>query len=99
MTHLMVQRTLQTLFRLSIVVFLVGGAVTVVGQALGMVLGDAAWVEGVAADAGPATCVAASISGMLTFALSYGKQDAGQQDGAHGADAQASSPAASATTH
>lgn len=99
MTHPLAQRILQTLFRLSIVVFLVGGAVTVLGQALGLILGDAAWVEGVAADAGPATCVAASISGMLSFALSYGKQDAGQQDRAHGADAQAPSPAASATTH
>lgn len=96
MTHPTAQRTLQTLFRLSIVVFLVGGAVTVLGQALGMVLGDAAWVEGVAADAGPATCVAASISGMLSFALSYGKQDAEQQDGE---DARAPRPAASATTH
>lgn len=95
----MTQRLLQTLFRLSIVVFLLGGAVTVVGQALGLVLGDAAWVEGVAADAGPATCVAASISGMLSFALSYRTQGTERQDDANGSDAQASRPAASATTH
>ncbi|MFD7296904.1 hypothetical protein ACFV9W_26750 [Streptomyces sp. NPDC059897] len=93
----MTQRLLQTLFRLSIVVFLAGGAVTVVGQALGLVLGDAAWVEGVAADAGPATCIAASISGMLSFALSYRTQDAERQDDANGSEA--SRPAASATTH
>ncbi|MEB8340627.1 hypothetical protein [Streptomyces endophyticus] len=95
----MTQRLLQLLFRLSIVVFLAGGTVTVVGQALGMVMGDAAWVEGVAADSGPATCIAASISGMLSFVLSYGKQGAEQQDGANGSDAQAPRPAASATTH
>ncbi|MGY0490004.1 hypothetical protein [Streptomyces sp. WG-D5] len=91
----MTRRLLHVLFRLSIVAFLIGGTVTVLGQALGIVLGDAAWVETVAADAGPATCVAASICGMLSFVLSYGKQDGADET----AEAHAPRPVASAATH
>ncbi|MET8468482.1 hypothetical protein ABZY90_05530 [Streptomyces sp. NPDC006422] len=94
----MAHRVLQPLFRLSIVVFLAGGTVTVVGQALGMVLGDASWVEGVAADAGPATCIAASISGILSFVLSYGKQHAEHPEGEGEPGAQAPTTTASVGT-
>ncbi|WP_405667256.1 hypothetical protein OG379_35255 [Streptomyces sp. NBC_01166] len=64
---------LQPLFRLSIVAFLIGGVVIVLGQALGIILGNAQWVEHVEASAQPATCIAASICGILSFALSYGR--------------------------
>ena len=77
MTH----RVFQQLFRLSIVVFLVGGLVVVVGQALGIVLGDAQWVADVEAEVGPPMCIAASICGILSFALSYrGQEDPKDED-------------------
>ncbi|MBA2806052.1 MULTISPECIES: hypothetical protein [Streptomyces] len=71
----MAHRLMQQLFRLSILVFLAGGVAVVAGQALGIVLGDAQWVADVEADAGPATCIAASISGILSFVLSYGRPE------------------------
>ncbi|WP_406339795.1 hypothetical protein [Streptomyces sp. NBC_00649] len=67
----MASRLLQPLFRLSIVVFLLGGVVIVLGQTVGIVLGDAHWVEQVAATLQPPTCIAASIGGILSFVLSY----------------------------
>lgn len=67
----MAHRLLQPLFRLSIVAFLTGGLVIVLGQALGIVLGDAHWVAAVESNAQPSTCVAASICGILSFFLSY----------------------------
>ncbi|MFF2502549.1 hypothetical protein ACFVTY_04050 [Streptomyces sp. NPDC058067] len=68
----MASRLLQPLFRLSIVVFLLGGTLIVLGQAVGVALGDAHWVARTAAVLQPTTCIAASISGILSFALSYG---------------------------
>ncbi|MFI8993743.1 hypothetical protein [Streptomyces sp. NPDC053542] len=67
----MAHRLLQPLFRLSIIVFLTGGLVIVLGQALGIVLGDARWVAAVQSGAQPSTCIAASICGILSFVLSY----------------------------
>lgn len=71
----MAHRLMQQLFRLSVLVFLVGGAVVVAGQLLGIVLGDAQWVADVEADAGPPVCIVASISGILSFVLSYGRPE------------------------
>ncbi|MER6849693.1 hypothetical protein AB0A81_38695 [Streptomyces flaveolus] len=67
----MVHRLLELLFRLSVVVFLVGGVVIVAGQAVAIAAGNASWVEQVATAAEPPTCIAASICGILSFALSY----------------------------
>ncbi|MGV9625034.1 hypothetical protein [Streptomyces sp. NPDC003487] len=67
----MAQRLLLPLFRLSVLAFLAGGIVIVAGQALGIVLGDAQWVTDVEGSAQPPTCIAASICGILSFALSY----------------------------
>ncbi|WP_405784467.1 hypothetical protein OG512_38995 [Streptomyces sp. NBC_01378] len=67
----MASRLLQPLFRLSIIVFLTGGAAIVLGQAAGIVLGNAQWLDQVSATLQPATCIAASIAGILSFALSY----------------------------
>ncbi|MEU5023753.1 hypothetical protein [Streptomyces milbemycinicus] len=67
----MADRLLQPLFRLSILVFLAGGVVIVIGQALGIALGDAQWVANVQSDVQPPTCIAASICGILSFVLSY----------------------------
>ncbi|MGW6753506.1 hypothetical protein [Streptomyces sp. NPDC055006] len=64
-------RLLQLLFRLSVLAFLVGGVLIVLGQAAGIALGDAAWVSAVEEHAGPPTCIAASASGLIAFLLSY----------------------------
>ncbi|MFE6160574.1 hypothetical protein ACFQ7F_16870 [Streptomyces sp. NPDC056486] len=62
------------LFRLSVIAFLIGGVVIVLGQAAGIALGDAAWVTAVEEHAGPPTCIAASVSGLIAFLLSYVKK-------------------------
>ncbi|MGW6400368.1 hypothetical protein [Streptomyces sp. NPDC055134] len=67
-------RLLQLLFRLSVIAFLVGGVLIVLGQAAGIALGDAAWVSAVEEHAGPPTCIAASVSGLIAFLLSYAKK-------------------------
>ncbi|MGW8379046.1 hypothetical protein [Streptomyces sp. ODS28] len=67
----MVPRLLHPLFRLSILAFLLGGAAIVLGQSAGIVLGDARWVARAQSSVQPATCIAAGISGILAFALSY----------------------------
>jgi hypothetical protein len=77
----MVSRLLQPLFRLSIVVFLLGGAAIVLGQAAGIVLGDATWLVEAASTLQPPTCIAASIAGILSFILSYRP---GEETAAHG---------------
>ncbi|MFC9462606.1 hypothetical protein ACFWN5_30420 [Streptomyces sp. NPDC058430] len=64
-------RLLQLLFRISVLAFLVGGVLIVLGQAAGIALGDAAWVSAVEEHAGPPTCIAASASGLIAFLLSY----------------------------
>ncbi|MFJ8924941.1 MULTISPECIES: hypothetical protein [unclassified Streptomyces] len=67
----MTVRTLQFLFRLSVIGFLAGGFVVVIAQALGIALGDAGWVAAVGENAGPPTFITASVSGLLAFILSY----------------------------
>ncbi|GAB2815310.1 hypothetical protein [Streptomyces daliensis] len=64
-------RPLQFLFRVSVIGFLAGGLLLVLGQTLGIVVGDADWVTAVEEHAGPPTFVIAGISGLIAFALSY----------------------------
>ncbi|MBI0293986.1 hypothetical protein JBE04_05650 [Streptomyces sp. PRKS01-29] len=64
---------IKILFRLGVLVFLAGGLCIVVGQALGLVLGDAAWVSDVATTAGPPTFIAAGITGLLAYILTYAR--------------------------
>ncbi|CAL9285766.1 hypothetical protein SUDANB135_01067 [Streptomyces sp. SudanB135_2055] len=64
-------RQLQFLFRLTLVGFLAGGVLLVLGQTLGLVVGDAGWVAAVEEHAGPPTFVVAGISGLIAFLLSY----------------------------
>lgn len=88
-------RPLQFLFRLSVIGFLAGGFVIVIGQALGIALGDAGWVAAVEEHAGPPTFVISSISGLLAFILSYlEKQETAPDtpDGTHGLRPTAGSP-------
>ncbi|MGR3936480.1 hypothetical protein [Streptomyces sp. BRA346] len=65
-THL-----IKILFRLGVLGFLIGGLCIVMGQTLGVVLGDASWVSDVAATAGPPTFITAGITGLLAYVLSY----------------------------
>ncbi|MEV6169375.1 hypothetical protein AB0L99_14230 [Streptomyces sp. NPDC051954] len=67
----MTVRTLQLLFRLTVIGFLAGGFLIVIGQALGIALGDAGWVAAVEEHAGPPTFIVAGVSGLLAFVLSY----------------------------
>ncbi|MEV6130927.1 hypothetical protein AB0M05_29580 [Streptomyces violaceusniger] len=62
---------IKILFRLGILIFLAGGLCIVAGQALGLILGDAAWVSGVATTAGPPTFIAAGVTGLLAYVLTY----------------------------
>ncbi|MFF7828398.1 hypothetical protein ACFZCM_24580 [Streptomyces rochei] len=64
-------RQLQFLFRLTLVGFLAGGVLLVLGQTLGLVVGDAGWVAAVEEHAGPPTFVVAGICGLIAFLLSY----------------------------
>ncbi|RFC70754.1 hypothetical protein [Streptomyces sp. AcE210] len=64
-------RSLQFLFRLSVIGFLAGGIVIVLGQTLGLALGDAAWVASVEEHAGPPTFIVSGVSGLIAFVLSY----------------------------
>ncbi|MBZ4016587.1 hypothetical protein [Streptomyces purpurogeneiscleroticus] len=85
-------RSLQFLFRLSIIAFLAGGLVIVTGQALGIALGDAGWVAAVEEDAGPSTFISAGISGLLAFVLSYLKDEKTGAPAAHPAPQSAAGP-------
>ncbi|MGW7687458.1 hypothetical protein ACWGMA_00975 [Streptomyces asiaticus] len=67
-THL-----IKILFRLGVLGFLLGGLCIVAGQALGLALGDAAWVNEVATTAGPPTFITAGITGLLAYVLSYAR--------------------------
>ncbi|MGW2329287.1 hypothetical protein ACWC5C_26500 [Streptomyces sp. NPDC001700] len=84
---------IKVLFRLGILVFLLGGLCIVVGQALGLMLGDAAWVNGVATTAGPPTFIAAGITGLLAYVLTYARP---RDSGAAAAAAPEAQPATAA---
>ncbi|CAL9642123.1 hypothetical protein SUDANB145_06361 [Streptomyces sp. enrichment culture] len=68
-------RQLQFLFRLTVIGFLAGGLLLVLGQTLGLIVGDAGWVTAVEEHAGPPTFVIAGISGLIAFVLSYLKPE------------------------
>jgi hypothetical protein len=66
-------QVIKIFFRLGVLAFLLGGLCIVAGQALGLVLGDAAWVNGVATTAGPPTFITAGVTGLLAYVLSYAR--------------------------
>ncbi|MER7201653.1 hypothetical protein CG723_09470 [Streptomyces sp. CB01635] len=68
-------RSLHILFRVSVIGFLAGGAVIVLGQLLGIALGNADWVAAVEEHAGPPTFIVAGVSGLIAFVLSYLKTE------------------------
>lgn len=59
------------LFKLGLAVFLLLGVVVVVCQAVGIIIGSAGLVSGVVAHLGLPMTVAAGVTGLLGFAMSY----------------------------
>ncbi|MFD6446039.1 hypothetical protein ACFWEJ_13145 [Promicromonospora sp. NPDC060204] len=61
----------RAVFTSAIILMLLGGAVIVATQVAGLVAGRGTWLTAVTESVGPPTLVAASIAGILAFALSY----------------------------
>ena len=81
----MFQKSFSTLFRISVVAFLLGGLAIVLGQSVGLILGDGVVVTHVVELLAPYAYGAAGIAGLLAFVLSYfhhgGEEDAlGNED-------------------
>ena len=67
----MFTRVLDAAFRVSLALFLIGGAILVATQAVGLVFGTGTLVEGAVTWIGTPTFVLAGISGLFGFGLSY----------------------------
>ncbi|WP_111509476.1 hypothetical protein [Mycobacterium kyogaense] len=67
----MTRTILLTLFRISVAAFLLGGAVVVGLQAVGLALGNGAFVDSISDNVAPWAYGAAGVAGLLAFALSY----------------------------
>ena len=67
----MITRLLDGAFRVSLALFLLGGAVVVLMQAIGLVAGTGGLVEGAVSWVGTPTYILAGLSGVLGFVLSY----------------------------
>ncbi len=71
----MIKVIVSTLFRISVAAFLLGGALVVALQAVGLVLGDGEFVDAVTDHVAPWAYGAAGVAGLLAFALSYFRRD------------------------
>ncbi|ADD41326.1 hypothetical protein [Stackebrandtia nassauensis] len=67
----MITRILDGAFRTSLLLFLLGGAIVVATQAVGLVGGNGPLVEGAVTWVGTPTYVLAGLAGLLGFVLSY----------------------------
>ncbi|MEV5538362.1 hypothetical protein AB0L13_16015 [Saccharopolyspora shandongensis] len=67
----LVRRIAMTLFKLGLVVFLLLGVIVVGAQAIGVVTANAGLVSGVVDGLGKAMTVAAGVTGLLGFTMSY----------------------------
>ncbi|MFC4010496.1 hypothetical protein ACFOY2_24935 [Nonomuraea purpurea] len=59
------------LFKIGVVLFLALGVVVVLTQAVGLVVGDPGLVSGAVSALGMAMTVAAGVTGLLGFVMSY----------------------------
>jgi hypothetical protein len=66
-----VLRVLRPLFTVFVVLLLAGGALLVGAQLVALVLGRGEWLGAISDAVGPPTFVAASLAGLLAFAMSY----------------------------
>ncbi|MEO7942704.1 MAG: hypothetical protein ABIR34_04805 [Marmoricola sp.] len=64
-------RVTRALFVLTLILFLIGGFVLVVAQAVEIVAGDGAKVVQLGERLGPPTFIVSTICGLLAFALEY----------------------------
>ncbi|TDD53776.1 hypothetical protein E1286_06465 [Nonomuraea terrae] len=67
----MLERLTMAAFKTGVVVFLVLGVVVVLVQAVGLVAGSPGLVSGAVSALGMAMTVAAGLTGLLGFAMSY----------------------------
>ncbi len=58
-------------FKLSLLLFLAGGAVVTFGQLIGVAVGSGAMVTALATGVGTMSCIVAGISGFFAFLLIY----------------------------
>jgi hypothetical protein len=65
------KRATMTLFKIGLVVFLALGIAVVLAQAAGLVAGDPGLVSGAVSSLGMAMTVAAGVTGLLGFVMSY----------------------------
>lgn len=76
----MIERTLSAVFRVSVVVFLLGGLAIVLLQTGGLIAGSGSFVTGSEESLAPYAYGAAGVAGLLAFALSYFRDDAAESD-------------------
>jgi hypothetical protein len=67
----MFEKIICTIFRISTLVFLLGGVVIVVGQAGGILVGNGEFVTGFEETMAPWVYGASGVAGLLAFALMY----------------------------
>lgn len=67
----MIRTVTSTVFRITVAAFLIGGAVVVGLQAVGIVMGNGAFIDAVSDHVAPWVYGAAGVAGLLAFALSY----------------------------
>ncbi|MFB9377787.1 hypothetical protein ACFFKU_11025 [Kineococcus gynurae] len=77
----------QFIFTLSVALLLLGGGLIVGSQVVALVLGRGEWLATVSDTIGPPTFVAASIAGILAFALSYRGGSGHDEDAQEATDA------------
>lgn len=65
------KRATMTLFKIGLVVFLALGVTVVLAQAAGLAAGDPGLVSGAVSSLGTAMTVAAGVTGLLGFVMSY----------------------------
>ena len=76
----MIERTLSAVFRVSVVVFLLGGLAIVLLQIGGLIAGSGSFVTGSEEALAPYAYGAAGVAGLLAFALSYFRDDAAETE-------------------
>ncbi|MGZ8178011.1 hypothetical protein ACXVUM_08755 [Williamsia sp. SKLECPSW1] len=76
----MIENTLSTVFRVSVVVFLLGGLAIVTLQAGGLIAGSGSFVTGAEESLAPYAYGAAGVAGLLAFALSYFRDGAAESE-------------------
>ena len=72
----MIVKSARVVFTVAVVLLLLGGLVIVATQAAGLIVGKGDWLTAVSETLEPPTFIAASIAGILAFALSYQRQAA-----------------------